>query len=47
MVVQANYNIGFKYVLADSWFSSSENMHCIVEDCKSDFINLALIHRYS
>jgi hypothetical protein len=26
IVVQANYNIGFKYVLADSWFCSSENM---------------------
>jgi len=38
MVMRANYNIGFKYVLADSWFSSSENMDCIVEDCKSDFI---------
>lgn len=38
MVIQANYNIGFKYVLADSWFSSSDNMRCIVEECNSDFI---------
>ena len=38
MVKHADYNMGFKYVLADSWFSSSENMSCITEDCKSDFI---------
>ena len=38
MVAHANYNIGFKYVLADSWFSSSENMSCITQDCKSDFV---------
>ncbi|MDF1516876.1 MAG: transposase [Lutibacter sp.] len=38
MVVHANFNVGFKYVLADSWFSSSENMSCITQDCKSDFI---------
>lgn len=35
---QANFNIGFKYLLADSWFSSSENMRCITDHCKSDFI---------
>jgi len=38
MVVHANNNIDFKYVLADSWFSSSENMSCIAQDCNSDFI---------
>jgi len=38
MVKHADYNLGFKYVLADSWFSSVENMNCITEDCKSDFI---------
>lgn len=38
MVKHANYNVGFKYVLADSWFSSSENMKCITDDCNSDFI---------
>ena len=38
MVKHADYNIGFKYVLADSWFSSAENMACITEGCKSNFI---------
>lgn len=38
LVGRADYNIGFKYVLADSWFCSSENMHHITEVCKSDFI---------
>ena len=38
MVEHADYNIGFKYALADSWFSSAENMACVTEDCKSDFI---------
>ena len=38
MVRHADFNIGFKYVLADSWFSSSENMICITQECKSDFI---------
>ena len=38
MVVHANYNTGFKYVLADSWFSSSGNMSCITQECSSDFI---------
>jgi len=38
MTAHANYNIGFKYVLADSWFSSSENMRCITDFCKSNFI---------
>ena len=38
MVKHADYNMGFKHVLADSWFSSSENMRSITEHCKSDFI---------
>jgi len=38
MLGHADFNIGFKYVLADSWFSSSENMACITEQCNSDFI---------
>lgn len=38
MVRHADQNVGFKYVLADSWFSSSENMACITEECGSDFI---------
>jgi len=38
MVTQASYNIEFKYVLADSWFSSAENMDCITRECKADFI---------
>lgn len=38
MVGHADYNVGFKYVLADSWFSSSENMSYISKECSSDFI---------
>lgn len=38
MVYQASYNIGFRYVLADSWFSSAENMCFITKKCKVDFI---------
>jgi len=38
MVIHADFNIGFKYVLADSWFSSSENMSCITNQCHADFI---------
>ncbi len=38
MVCHADFNIGFKYVLADSWFSSSQNMACITGQCRSDFI---------
>ena len=38
MVRHADRNVGFKYVLADSWFSSSQNMACIVDECGSDFI---------
>lgn len=38
LVGYANFNIGFKYVLADSWFSSSQNMTFITDQCNSDFI---------
>ncbi len=38
MVSQASQNISFKYVLNDTWFSSSENMNFIVKECKSHFI---------
>lgn len=38
LVCQASYNIGFKYVLSDSWFSSADNMACITQECGSDFI---------
>ena len=38
LVRQASYNIEFKYVLADSWFSSAENMVCITKECGVDFI---------
>lgn len=38
LVAHANFNTGFKYVLADSWFSSSENMSFITQQCHSNFI---------
>lgn len=38
MVSKASQNISFKYVLNDTWFSSSENMNFIVKECKSHFI---------
>ncbi len=38
MVFQATYNIRVKYVLSDSWFSSTDNMQCITEECNTDFI---------
>ena len=38
MVHRACYNIEFKYVLADSWFSSAENMGFITKKCNVDFI---------
>ena len=38
MVYRACYNIEFKYVLADSWFSSAENMGFITKKCKVDFV---------
>jgi len=38
LVGHADFNIGFKYVLSDSWFSSSENMAWVTQECNSDFI---------
>lgn len=38
MLLQANFNIDFKSVLADGWFSSATNMACITDECKRDFI---------
>lgn len=35
---QSHYNIEFKYVLNDSWFSSAKNMDFVVNQCKSNFI---------
>lgn len=38
-VMQASCNLShIDYVLADSWFSSAENMKCIKENCGHDFI---------
>jgi hypothetical protein len=31
-------NLNYKYILADSWFSSRDNMNCIKHDIKKDFI---------
>src|SRR4030067_787915 len=38
MLFQSCYNLDFKYVLNDSWFSSSENMSYVYEVCKKHFI---------
>ena len=38
LVYQASYNIEFSYVLADSWFSSAENMSFITKECVCNFI---------
>jgi IS4 transposase len=38
LVYQSSYNIEFSYVLADSWFSSAENMSFITKECASNFI---------
>ena len=38
MVSHADWNTHFKYVLADSWFSSTENMNHITSNCNADFI---------
>jgi len=38
MTEQACYNINFKYVLSDTWFSSAENMNFVKQTCKRDFI---------
>ena len=36
--VSCNNQLQFKYVLADSWFSSNENMMYIRHDCDKHFI---------
>jgi len=38
MIFHASNQIDFKYVLADSWFSSSENLRYISKDCQSNFV---------
>lgn len=38
MVVRATGQVDFRYVLADSWFSGSENMGWVVKDCNRHFI---------
>ena len=38
MLVECSRKIHFDYVLADSWFSSVENMICCKEFLKNDFI---------
>jgi hypothetical protein len=38
MVFRASHNVEFKYVLADSWFSSAENMGFITKECNIGFI---------
>ena len=38
MLSQSSYNLDFKYVLNDSWFSSAQNMIFVYEECKKHFI---------
>lgn len=38
LLSQTHYNIDFKYVLNDSWFSSAKNMDFVVNNCKGHFI---------
>jgi len=38
MVKQSCYNLSFRYVLNDSWFSSAENMRWVHQECGVDFI---------
>jgi hypothetical protein len=38
MLVECSSKIHFDYVLADSWFSSVENMICCKKTLKNDFI---------
>jgi hypothetical protein len=38
MVSIASYNMYFKYVLADIWYSSAKNMHHVKKSCALDFI---------
>ena len=35
---QASYNLEFKYVLNDSWFTNAANMNCVVNECNCHFI---------
>jgi hypothetical protein len=38
LVKHGSQNLRFRYVLSDSWFTCSENMKFVVEDCSRDFI---------
>jgi hypothetical protein len=38
MVERAGHQLDFTYVLADSWFSGSDNLSWVVADCKKEFI---------
>lgn len=38
MVQRLTYSKAIDYVLADSWYSSKENMEFIVQDCKTNFV---------
>ncbi len=38
MVLQASGNLYFRYVLNDSWYSSSQNMNWVKQHCRVDFI---------
>jgi len=38
MLWQASYNMDFKYVLTDTWFSSVENMNFVCKKCSRHFI---------
>lgn len=38
MLRECSHKMHFDYVLADSWFSSAENMICCKEELKNDFI---------
>lgn len=38
LLLHAAYNLGFKYVLNDTWFSSVENMKYVKETCAREFI---------
>ena len=39
MVKHASDNMRLKYVLSDTWFSSSKNMTCITEQCDLEFVS--------
>jgi hypothetical protein len=38
MLKECYSKMHFNYVLADSWYSSTENMICSKVECKSNFI---------